>query len=429
MNLDRFKNFDPDVRELVLAFEHQQPDKRFFDVSQLEVIADYYLEVSDFEGLEAVVNCGERLFPSNEEICLRKAHLLSARQQYPQALKLLKEMERSDKHNTDISYALGAVYSSLGQPEKSIEYYRRASSDGYGLGMVYANIADEYYKLGDTDEAVRYYRKAIEADPDEERALYNLACAWNEAGRTDESVEFFSHHVTEHPYSKGAWYTLGCVYYWAAQFLQAADAFEYAIAIDKTYFAAYLGLSDSYAGLQQYGRAVQALRESLDYADDRAYIIFSMARVYMNAGNYHTALSYLHEVLKEDPSYALAWNNLGICCLNMNLSDEAAGYFRRAIDLDPGIDEYWLNLADLLIASERYGEACSLLENGRTDAVMPCDFDTRLIYCCFKTGRRNRMLALFRAMAASKPDEFPDLLRRYPELSSDINAMNIIKQY
>ena len=427
MNLDRFKNFDSDVRELVLAFEQQRPDKRFFDVSQLEIIADYYLEVSDVEGLEAVVRCGEQLFPTNSEIRLRKAHLLSATHQYPEALKLLKDLERDDRHNTDISYALGAIYSTLGQPEKSIEYYRRASTDGYGLGMVYGNMADEYYKMGDTDEAIRYYRMAIKDDPNEERALYNLASTWDEAGRLDEAVGFFSGLVADNPYSKGAWYTLGCVYYWSAQFLQAADAFEYAIVIDKSYFNAYLGLSDSYVGLQQYGRAVQALRESLDYADDRPYVIFSMARVYMNSGNYHTAVSYLHDALKEDPSYALAWNNLGICCLNMNLSEEAAGYFRRAIDLDPGVDEYWLNLADLFISAERYGEAWSLLENGRTDAVAPYDFESRLIYCCFKTGRRNRMLALLRAMATASPESFPDLLRHYPELSADLDIMNIIK--
>ena len=426
MNLDRFKNFDPDVRELVLAFEQRQSDRSFFDVSQLEIIADYYLEVSDIEGLEAVVNYGEQLFPTSTEIRLRKAHLLSATHQYPQALQLLKSLERDNGHDTDISYALGALYSTMEQPEKSIEYYRRASADGYELGMVYGNIADEYYKLGNTDEAVRYYRMSIEADPDEERSLYNLASTWDEAGRGKESENFFSRHVAEHPYSKGAWYTLGCVYYWSAQFLQAADAFEYAIAIDKSYFNAYLGLSDSYASLQQYGRAVQALRESLDYADDRPYVIFSMARVYMNARNYHTAMTYLQETLKEDPTYALAWNSLGHCCTCLDLREEAAGYFRRAIDLDPAIDEYWLNLADLLINDERYGEACSLLENGRTDAVVPYDFESRLIYCCFKTGRRNRMLSLLRAMAAATPEQFPNLLRCYPELGTDIDIMNII---
>lgn len=48
MNPDRFKDFDADVRHLVLAFETGgKGAPRFFDADQVEVIADYYLEVGD----------------------------------------------------------------------------------------------------------------------------------------------------------------------------------------------------------------------------------------------------------------------------------------------------------------------------------------------------------------------------------------------
>ena len=59
MNSDRFKDFDSDVRQLVLAFEDDSKGSRqFFDVDELEVIADYYLEMHDVEGLEAAVRLG-----------------------------------------------------------------------------------------------------------------------------------------------------------------------------------------------------------------------------------------------------------------------------------------------------------------------------------------------------------------------------------
>ena len=60
MTTDRFKNFDPEVRQLVLAFEDEN-GRHFFDVEELEVIADYYLEMQDVEGLEAAVRLGEQL--------------------------------------------------------------------------------------------------------------------------------------------------------------------------------------------------------------------------------------------------------------------------------------------------------------------------------------------------------------------------------
>ena len=64
MNTDRFKNFDPDVRRLVLAFE-RGGEGVWMDVDELTVVADYYLEVRDVEGLEAAVSKGERIYPHN----------------------------------------------------------------------------------------------------------------------------------------------------------------------------------------------------------------------------------------------------------------------------------------------------------------------------------------------------------------------------
>ena len=50
MKIDRFKDYDPEVRDLVLRFERQGAGGRsFFDVEELEVIMDYYLEVYDDE--------------------------------------------------------------------------------------------------------------------------------------------------------------------------------------------------------------------------------------------------------------------------------------------------------------------------------------------------------------------------------------------
>ena len=223
MKLDRFKDFEPKVRELVLRFEKQRDEGGgFLDVDQLEVVADYYMEVYDVEGLAAAVSMGERLFPTNDGIRLRRAHLLGIQGQYGKALKLLQELENHSPNDTDVCYALGALYSMTDQGRKSISYYLKAAVDGYELGTIYGNVADEYYKLGDMEQAVRYYRKAVAEDPNEQRSLYNLACTWDALGRHEDAEAFFSKQVLEHPYSNGAWYCLGCVYGWMGLYEKAA---------------------------------------------------------------------------------------------------------------------------------------------------------------------------------------------------------------
>ena len=48
MKKDRFKNFDDEVRELVLDFENTvlRGESQFFDVDELEIIIDYYFETT-----------------------------------------------------------------------------------------------------------------------------------------------------------------------------------------------------------------------------------------------------------------------------------------------------------------------------------------------------------------------------------------------
>ncbi len=427
MNLDRFKNFEQDVRELVLAFEKQRDGHAsYFDVDQLEIIADYYLEVYDVEGLESAVTLGEQLFPNSNSIRLRRAHLLGIRGQYSEALDILKSLERSEPDNTDVCYAMATFYSLTGQPPKAIDYYLKTAADGYQLDLVYGNIADEYCQLGNIDQAVNYYRKSIAVNPDEGRSLYNLACLWDSQGQDTQTQSFLTQLLSDHPFSKNGWYCLGIVYGWLSLFEKSADAYEYAIAIDKTFVQAYLGLSESYRRLGDITRSVQALRDALDYTSDRPHILYLIGHTYLDEGNYHTASTYYHDALKEDPTYSDAWNELGRCSECLGYLDEAAGYYRRAIDLNPDSDSHWLCLADLYINNERFAEACALLESSRADATDRFAFDSRLLYCYYKSGLRNRLFSLLQEDFREFGSLYPTLLAYYPEFSHDIEIVNFI---
>lgn len=436
MNSDRFKDFDPDVRRLVLAFEDDgKGSRQFFDVDELEVIADYYLETHDVEGLEAAVRLGERLFPGNGEIRLRRAQLLGVQGRYRQGLRLLEELERVEHDNTDIAYTLGTLYSMAGDAKRSIDCFLRAASDGYELGMIYGNVADEYMRLGNTVEAVRYYRKAVEDNPDEHRSLRALAYIWDWQGRQEQAVQYFLKHVASYPYCKTAWYCLGCSYLHSAlegqQAIVAAskavDAFEYALTIDGRYEDASYGLSEAYMRLNDLSHAVQALREMLDYTASRHPVLRAIGNLYMDAGNYHTAYSYYRDALKENANDAFAWNYLGHCCKELGYIDEAVAHYNRAINLCPDYDDLWLDLADLYIAGCRFADAATLLVSARQEAEDRFLFDCRLLYCYYRLGQRNRLFRLLEEVVELCDYHLSDLLVYYPDMSQDTEIVTFIK--
>lgn len=426
MNLDRFKDFDPDVRDLVLAFESQKDGHRFFDVDQLEIIADYYLEVADVEGLEAAVKFGEELYPTNDEIKLRRAHFWSVTGHHQQALRLLKELEKKSPDDTDVCYSLGALYGLTGKPRKAIEYYLRAASDGFELGLIYGNIAEEYCKLDQYNHAIKYYIKANAAKANDERILTGLSYAWMQTRNFQHGIQYFRQLVNDQPYSQWAWYGLGYLYTCNMQHDQAAEAFEYALAIDKTMFDAYIGLSQCYRALDKVNLAVQALRDALPYADDHAGVIAEIGDTFVDIRNYHTAITYYRDSLKEDPSRGTTWSALGYCCDHLGFTQEAEDYLKHAVDIDPDDDYLWLDLADFYIRHEDYRHASAVLERSCTDAYFDFYFYVRLINCYQHMGRTNKMLHILRALTQRYPDLKGEILNSCPNLANDIDAMTIL---
>ena len=197
MKKDRFKNFDDEVRELVLDFENTvlRGESQFFDVDELEIIIDYYFEVNDPKPLERAVQYAEQLYPDNTSVRLRRAHLMISREQYRKALSVLNKMREEEPDNTDVAYSLGVANGAVGESKKAIAYFKEAATDGWMLGRIYANMAEEYYKLKDYDAALDYYRKAMESDSCDDVTIYNYYDVCFETGRVEEAVNYLKNYV------------------------------------------------------------------------------------------------------------------------------------------------------------------------------------------------------------------------------------------
>ena len=428
MTLDRFKNISPQIRQLVLDFEQQGAHPRFFDADQLEIIADYYLEACDIDGLAAAVDYGEKLYPHNPSFRLRRAHLLSIQGHYSSALRLLEKLLKTEPDNTDVHYSLANIYSLTNQPNLAVRHYLAAAADGCQLGMVYGNIGDEYYKMGYYAQAVRYYRKAVEENPEEDRSLTALATIWKQQGRHGRAKTYFNTFIAEHPYSKTAWDTLAGVLSDDSSYSEAVEAYEYALAIDDSYFHAYFGLADCYHRMGDVAKAVQTLRMAAPYTNDKASLFFIIGCYYLEDNNLHTAYTYLRDAVNMLPAYSLSWSYLALCCEKMGYNEEAASCYRRAADLEPDLDEPWLQLAQFYIRTGQYDSAVSVIEESRYHEY-PFIFDELLILCYYHLGLRNRMFDILQNNAPLYASQFPRMLRDYPELAADAELVAAIRQW
>lgn len=440
MKNDRFTDFDDEVKQLVLDFERtvMHGEMQFYDIDELEMIIDYYLEVDDKEPLISALHLAERLYPDSIEIKIRRAHWYVLNKDNSRALSLLQALERQDPSDTDVFYSLAVVYGEMGESEKAISYYLRAAKDGWQLGRIYANIAEEYVHMKNWHEAIQYYLKAFGTDSYEEYVLYNYLDTCEEAGVCDEAYEFLDLYVRDHPYSKEGWYCLGCACRDLGLAERAVDAFEYAIAIDKNYSSAYYELSLAHEQLGHIGEAATALTRALDCALERADVFRALGQLFMRHENFDTALLYLHKAFDERPEDADTVADIGLCQLRQGDDSSALASARKALAIDQDNPDAMLCMAmvydsrdnidaasdyfERLIGSQRCNEShCRfytlfLFSHGFYDTLAdfadeslqlyPHDtfYSTYLAAAYFYTNRYNRFRRLL-------PDVMPSVLR------------------
>ena len=373
MDKDRFMDFDEEERQLVLDFENTilRGGHRFFDVDELEVIMDYYFEVNDMAPLERAVEYAEQLYPDSTSVLLRRAHLLIAKEQFEPAMHIIQTLRRREPDNTDVAYSLGVAYSATGEHEKAIKLFHEAAEDGWLLGRVYANIAEEYYLLHDYDKAIRYYQLALDTDSYDALTISNYFDTALQAGQLDDAISYLESFVGENPYSCEAWHCLGNAYRELSLYEKAIDAYEYAIAIDKSNFGVYTDLSATYEMMENPTESVSTLLRARDHVSNRSALYRLVATIYMNNDNIDMALVYYRKSVEENPDDAQALAALALAYASADEVSLAMPLLRKAVRLAPDNAETLFSAALIYEGLENFEAASDYYE--RTIASDGCN--------------------------------------------------------
>ncbi len=461
MKKNRFKNFTPEVKELVLDFETMSRSgvTHYYDLEQMEIIIDYYLETYDMDMLTHAVDYAEQLFPDSSEIRLRRAHMYCAKERYDDALEILHAMERENSNNTDVMYALATVYSAMEQPRKAIQYYLIASRDGIDLDMVYGNIGDEYKRQGNHTDAQYYYQLALKKNPNEVRSILNLAHCY--ADEPDQGVAFFSSFVKENPYSAEGWLALGSGYMDCGLYERSEDALLYALAIDKTYGEAYRALSSCYMKSQQWQKCVNTLHDSLPYSNDAAETYCLIADCFVEQLNYTTAIVYYKKALQEDPYYADVHIWIADCYSMLGEYNDAVAHMEKAIELNPhkkdyhmllshlhlsfghekegvnvfndailnlgNLEDNWIPTARIMMNNGQWQAAVQTLLQGLPRCNNHVPFLQNLAICYYHLRQREEMMEQVSALATLDAETLELMLVRCPEMRYDVDIAALLR--
>jgi Flp pilus assembly protein TadD len=255
-----------------------------------------------------------------------------------------------------------------------------------------------------SDEAAQEYREAVRLDPRMEDAYRNLGLLeWTEH-RLDEASEDLRHALALDPDDSFAHYYLGRVLLDSKNHAEALSELNRSSVPwpDDPEFLIQVAVADNILGRhEEEDRTIDRLvamplkgNQSITVVDlllsakhneaafhllqelmqhqpsDGQWARFDLARAYLVTQSYASAAARAREFIATTPKkisptdLAAAWSLLGIAEANLKDSDTAINAFRQAAKLQPGNDEYCLNLTRELMDLSRYDEAIAAIQAG-----------------------------------------------------------------
>lgn len=283
------------------------------------LIADRYLYVPSIGFCLAVVALGGALLPRDRRVqaALLIALLLGLSLRsvdrtldWRDPIALWQSATEARPHNPKAWSGLGNAYARAGETEKAFDAWQAALSLDPRLPQVWVNMGGAYRQAGELQKAEKAYRKALDILPDYGVAYYNLGVLEERRGNLDRALHFYQ-LATRHLYGKrNEERRKGMAHYQVARLLTAQGE-------------------------------LQAARSHLTYAERFAP---NHAPLYVLKGQIASrsaaeARQAFETAIALDAEHAAAWFHLGVLAYEQGSPNEAQGYWKRAVQLDPAYQE------------------------------------------------------------------------------------------
>jgi len=352
--------FDDESEEVIRRYEQamQNPDQRYFDVEELETIADYYLLCGMPNESSQAIDLGLKLHPNNSTLQMKRAKVYLASGKARKALQLLDRIHETD--NPEITLLRGEILLHLHRDAEAHAVIAGLLSttdiemEYLCLEIAYVYIASDHY-----DYALHYLEKGLQQSPQDIDLLQEAALCYEQQGHPETAVAYYDRIIAIDPYSCEAWFNLGLVYFNMKEFELALDAFDFVTVIDEEDFGGWIQKGNVLFQLERYEAALQCYRMCENNIIFMDILHVFIGECYEKLERYETAKRSYREALKINEFNTEAWTGLGICYLELDAPEKSINYFLKSLHIDPANSETWVYLAEAYVNINRMKEAIS----------------------------------------------------------------------
>lgn len=360
-------------------------DILFFDSSEFENIIHHYLENGKIALAKRAIKLGLEQHPTSINLQLFKVEILVIENKFIEADDILDTLHVLEPTNEEIFIQKANVLSKQDLHEEAIDTLLIAismSSTPEDDADLYALVGMEYLFLDQFENSIIYFKKCLETDTTDYSALHNIVYCYDFLNKNAEAIEYLNEFLNSNPYCEVAWHQLGRQYFTLKDYAKANAAFDFAIISDDTFIGAYIEKGKVLEKLKKYEDAIEnykitlALDDPTTFAllrighcyeklghDDLAIQFFlksinddalldkgwiAVIKFYMKRLNYSEALKYATNAVNIDGENVIYWKLYATINKRLNFLEEAERGYKRTLELGNYELETWLNRSDIL---------------------------------------------------------------------------------
>ncbi len=330
----------------------------FFDSGAFETIIHHYMDNGKMALAKKAIKLGLAQHPSSITLQLIKVELLVFENKLKQAENLLQKLLEIEPSNEEIFIQKATILSKRDKHFEAIEALEMALNYTDNQEDIYALMGMEFLYLDEFEAARLNFAKCLEVDYEDYSSLYNVVYCFEMLHQHDKAIDYLKNYIDKDPYSEVAWHQIGRQYFTIGNFEEALRAFDYAVVIDEYFLGGYLEKAKTLEQLKRYEEAIENYLITLKLADATSFTYLHIGACYEALGNTKMALKFYDSTVHEDPLLDKGW--LAITNLNFveGNYDKALNSINKALKIDDANSLYWRKYSQITLKLNLFEEAC-----------------------------------------------------------------------
>lgn len=334
----------------------------FFDLVEFEEIIVHYLDTGKHSLAKKAVKLGLEQHPTSIDLKLLDVEILIFDNKLEKASQKLRRIQLLAPSNEEVYIQKATILSKNGNHEKAIKNLKIAILHAEDKVDIWSMMGMEYLYLDDFEKARLSFAKCIDVDYEDYSSLYNVVYCFDMQKNHEKAIIFLNAFLDKSPYSEVAWHQLGRQYFVLKRYKEALTCFDYAVLIDESFIGGYLEKAKTHEKLGNLEEAIKNYMLTLELDDPTAFAYVRIGECYQKLKKLDTAINFYKKSVHEDPFLDKGWILLTEAYYEQKDYQKALYYISKALKIDDFNVFYWRKYSDINIKLNFFDEGIRGLE-------------------------------------------------------------------